>query len=279
MSDGITIVFCPRCGCTDARSVEPVGIELDRMQCGACGHSEICDQERIKDRWNDEVPRALLGNALPSHILPRVRFDELWTALALRERGWPVADRLRALHAEKHRAYHDASHLGACLRLVDQPEVKALAEHPLEVEAALWFHDAVYDPRASDNEDKSARLAEDTLGGAGLGRDALARIATHVRATKDHVAKTPDTQLVLDIDLSILGEPAEVYDRFEAAIRREYAWVPPEAYVTGRTAVLGRFLTRPSVYGTALFRERYEARARENLARAIHALSTHTAAS
>jgi predicted metal-dependent HD superfamily phosphohydrolase len=201
----------------------------------------------------------------------RSRFAALWTALGARvpREGDDALDRLRDLYDEPHRAYHSASHVLACLRLLDDPEVKALAASLPEVLAAIWFHDAVYDPRARDNEEASARLASEVLGRAGVAPEAIARIAAHVRATKDHVATSPDAQLVIDVDLSILGESPEVYARFEDAIRREYAWVPPADYAAGRAAVLGQFLARAAVYGTPLFRARYEARARENVAAAI----------
>lgn len=207
------------------------------------------------------------------------RFAALWTSLGARapRQGDDVLARLQSLYAEPHRAYHSASHVRACLRLLEDPDVAALGERLPEVLAAIWFHDAVYDPRASDNEEASACLASELLGSGGVASEVVLRVASHVRATKDHVATSPDAQLVIDVDLSILGESPEVYARFEADIRREYAWVPPAAYASGRAAVLRKFLARPAVYGTPLFRARYEARARENLAAAIARLETRGA--
>lgn len=265
------LVHCPRCGSIDAESVEPVGIEFDRMRCQTCGHSEICDEEQIKDRWNESVDDAVVRPGL-THRLPSARFFELWWALGASGPPLPALARLRALYGESHRTYHAESHIGACLAHLDAPEVKALATHPLEVEAAVWYHDAIYDPRAGDNEEASARLVEETLRAAGVASERIGRIVALVLATKDHAAETPDAQLLVDVDLSILGETPEVFARFEAAIRSEYAWVPAEAYATGRAGVLGRFLDRPQIYRTAPFRDRYEARARANLAGAISAL-------
>jgi len=207
-----------------------------------------------------------------AHELPSVRFSELWTALGARGHGRDTLLRLRAAYEEPHRAYHTARHIGACLRLLDDAEVRAAAEHVLEVEAAIWFHDAVYDTHASDNEDRSARMMEEALGGAGVAAEVIARIAAHVRATKAHEPDSADGQLVIDVDLSILGESPEVFARFEEEVRREYAWVEETAYVAGRTAVLRGFAARPFIYGTPLFRDRYEARARANIARSLERL-------
>lgn len=242
------------------------------MRCHRCGHEEICDDYEIKDRWNDPIPRERLARGLPPDILPGERFAELWTALGARDHGWAAFRDLRERYDEPHRAYHDASHVCACLRLFDDPEVRSLATHPAEVEAALWFHDAVYDTKRTDNEERSAELAEQTFRQAGVDADVVARIVALVRATKDHVATTDDAKLVVDIDLSILGEDAAVYAKFEDAIRREYAWVEPAAYAGGRAAVLRRFLERPAIYATPLLRTRYEARARENLSLALSRL-------
>lgn len=208
-----------------------------------------------------------------SHMLPDIRFDDLWHALGARGPSREVFLRLQAAYDEPQRAYHTASHIGACLRLLDEPAVRALAKELPEIEAAIWFHDAVYDPRASDNEEQSARMAEEHLGEAGVAPEVVRRIAEHVRATKHHSADSSDGELVLDIDLSILGETPEVFARFEEEIRREYAWVDEAAYAAGRSAVLRRFAERDFIYRTSLFRERCEATARANIAGAIAKLA------
>ena len=206
------------------------------------------------------------------HLLPSARFYELWAALGAQGHGRDVFLELRARHDEPHRAYHTARHIGACLRLLDDPEVSALAERVAEVEAAIWFHDAIYDTHARDNEERSARMLEERLGGAGVAIEAVGRSAAYVRATKDHITDSPDGQLVIDIDLSILGAVPEVFTRFEEEIRRDYAWVDDAAYVAGRAAVLRHFSDRPFIYGTRLFRDRYEAIARENIEASLRRL-------
>jgi predicted metal-dependent HD superfamily phosphohydrolase len=272
MVSTVVVVRCPRCGSMDAEG-EPLHIALDRMKCDACGHDDICDRDQIKDDWNehvasDEVPREQW------HLLPSVRFYELWTALGAQGHGRAVFLELRASYDEPHRAYHTARHIGACLRLLDDPEVSPLAEHRAEVEAAIWFHDAIYDTHARDNEERSARLLEERLTSAGVAIETVGRIAAYVRATKDHITNSADGQLAIDIDLSILGEVPEVFTRFEEEIRREYSWVDEAAYVAGRAAVLRHFSDRPFIYGTRLFRDRYEAIARENIGASLRRLVT-----
>jgi predicted metal-dependent HD superfamily phosphohydrolase len=209
--------------------------------------------------------------------LPWLRFREMIKALGVPDQRLPLAqqafDVLRAHYAEPHRAYHNADHIRACLRLLDDPAHTALAEYPLEVECALWFHDAVYDTHAQDNEAQSAAWLETVLAELGVGSEAIARIASSIRATQHHQAETADAQLVLDIDLSILGADEVTYQAFESGIRQEYAWVPVEIYGTTRTGVLQRFLARDRIYQTPTLRERFEIRARTNLQRAIAELA------
>lgn len=206
-------------------------------------------------------------------MLSPSRFQRLWTELGARGDSGPVFERLAAAYDEPHRAYHGARHIEACLSLLDDPAVAALADRRAEVEAALWFHDAVYDTHASDNEEQSARMVETALSDAGVGPEVVARIAVYVRATKDHVTSTRDGVLVVDVDLSILGESEEIFARFEDEIRREYGWVEASLYVKGRSAVLQRFVERPSIHRNELFRERYEAKARANIAASLRALA------
>jgi len=77
---------------------------------------------------------------------------------------------------------------------------------------------------------------------------------------------------MLDIDLSILGTPTEVYDEFEVNVRKEYKRVPRFIFRKKRKEILQNFLANAPVFKTEYFRKRFEAQAAENLKRAISAL-------
>jgi predicted metal-dependent HD superfamily phosphohydrolase len=169
------------------------------------------------------------------------------------------------------RHYHSQKHLDACLRQFSSAHF--LAAEPAEVELALWFHDAIYRSWRRDNELRSSVWAHMFVVTHGGRHDVAARVSSHVMATA-HVEGplSGDAALVVDIDLSILGQPRTVYDEFETNVRREYWWVPKRRYAAARTAVLKSFLDRPSIYHLEMFRERYEVPARENLTHAVAAL-------
>ena len=167
------------------------------------------------------------------------------------------------------RHYHTLTHLDSCLREFDA--ARELALRPAEVELALWFHDAIYRSWRRDNEARSADLAVDVLRAAPV--DTVERIRQMILATSHGEAGfSGDTALVIDIDLSILGAPPDVYSRFEKAIRREYWWVPRARYVAGRSKVLASFLARGAIFTHDLFYNRYESAARANLSAAIASL-------
>ena len=181
-----------------------------------------------------------------------------------------TVDDLAARYGEAHRRYHDLAHVSACVARFE--EHRGQAARPAEVLAALLFHDAVYDPRRSDNEARSAALARSALLGAPP--EAVDRIAAMIASTAGHVARAADdTALALDIDLSILGSPPEAYEAFERGIREEYEFVDDDAFRAGRVAILRDFLARPSIYLHPPLRDAFEVAARENLARAIAALA------
>jgi predicted metal-dependent HD superfamily phosphohydrolase len=199
---------------------------------------------------------------------------------ASRVSSHPIDDRLKreltALYQDGSRHYHDLAHIDALLTLA--AEHRASLSDPELVEAAIWFHDAIYDSRAKDNEAKSAELARDRLTGR-LEPVRLDRAAAMILATATHempqiedAGFRSDTALFLDMDLSILAAPSEVFDAYEAAIRREYAWVPEEAWVAGRSAVLRAFLNRPNIYHSEDFRDRFEKQARDNINRSLASL-------
>jgi predicted metal-dependent HD superfamily phosphohydrolase len=200
------------------------------------------------------------------------RWTAVWQRLGARSNGLAVFERLAAAYAEPTRAYHNAKHIADCLTLLDT--IRRLARHPDQVEAAIWFHDAVYVPGRTDNEEQSAELARTSLLEAQVALAATERIASLVLATRHATTPhQPDESLLCDIDLSILGAPPESFDLFERQIRQEYAHVAEQIYRTGRSEILRGFLNRPSIFQTAWFRELYEARARENLKRVLRTLS------
>jgi predicted metal-dependent HD superfamily phosphohydrolase len=174
-------------------------------------------------------------------------------------------------YSEEARAYHTLEHVLNCQRELD--DWRALAKDPDELEAALWFHDVVYDPRGSGNEPASAEFASVVLNGAGMAAERIEKVERLILATRhDAVPEAGDSALIVDIDLAILGAPTDQFEQYEQAIRREYAWVPEAVYRVKRAAVLAGFLGRPALYATEVFRERLEAQARLNLARSISRL-------
>jgi predicted metal-dependent HD superfamily phosphohydrolase len=163
-------------------------------------------------------------------------------------------------------------HLDECFEKLRELEAEAV--HAGEIEVALWFHDAIYDVRRSDNEAKSADWARTVATEAGVAGEAAERIHGLVMCTMhDAVPAGEDQRIVVDVDLSILGAPQERFDEYEAQIREEYAWVPEETFRARRRDVLAQFLARPSVFSTRTFLDRYETRARRNLGRSIRKLS------
>lgn len=200
--------------------------------------------------------------------LDHSRWGLLWGRLGAQGTGHSAFDLLAQAYAEPGRAYHNTEHILDCLSQLDLS--RTLARQPDEVEAALWFHDAVYAPGAPDNEDRSARLAETTLAAGAAPLSTRSRVAELVLATRHlTLPRDPDAKLLCDIDLSILGREPPVFDRFERAIRREYAHVAESDYRQARAAVLAGFLRRESLYQTQYFRERFEQQARTNLNRVL----------
>ena len=170
------------------------------------------------------------------------------------------------------RAYHNPRHLEECLVQFDT--VRGLFRRPDEAEAAVWFHDAIYDPRADDNEERSADLADRLLGPAGVPTEYLAEIRRLILATGHRGTRDPqdDAALVTDIDLTIFGTEPERFDEYERDIRREYAFAADDEFRRRRAQILESFLARPAIYATRGFADRFEAPARANLRRSIAAL-------
>lgn len=209
-------------------------------------------------------------------MLAARRWLDLWQRLgAARSADSAVADAYAALierYAETHRHYHTAQHIAECLAHLDT--ARALCTHEAEVELALWFHDAIYAPRASDNEANSALWAQRVMREAGLDAGACVRVhALIMKTCHDALPESADEQVLVDIDLAILGADAARFEQYELQVRAEYAWVPQFLFDRTRKKILQGFVERVPLYATAHFRQRLETSARENLQRALSRLA------
>jgi len=194
-------------------------------------------------------------------------WQRAWRGAGAGGDGEAVYRALLDRYDEPHRKYHTRQHLAECLGAFEC--VVSLALHPAEVEVALWFHDAIYDVRRDDNEERSADWARSALLSAG----AQAEVAERVRAlvlTTRHAAEpvTLDEQVLIDIDLAILGAPEPRFSEYERQIREEYSFVPAWLFKRKRRTILRSFMKRPRIFTTPHFNAALEQRARVNLARA-----------
>ncbi|MFJ6431800.1 hypothetical protein [Streptomyces sp. NPDC091416] len=206
----------------------------------------------------------------------RIRWQEALVAARGGDGGpdpSPYADNLLERWAEPQRRYHTIAHLAAVLGHID-----TLAGHAADADAvrlAAWFHDAVYRPDRSENEERSAVLAERALPEAGVPAATTAEVARLVRLTVTHDPAASDTngEALCDADLAILAAPPKEYAQYAARVREEYGFVPDEAFREGRAAVLRQLLELPRLFRTPHGAAEWETRARHNLATELELLT------
>lgn len=213
--------------------------------------------------WVDFAPPA------EELVRERARFMALWIRIMPGEhaRAETVYGRLVELYGEPHRHYHTLNHIRHCLREFDR--AAALMAEPDAVEMTLWFHDAIYQPGARDNERRSADLFQQWSNGwvdPGFQQrvDDLIMATTH-RAPPER----GDAGFVVDIDLSSFGLPWEACERDGRRIRAEFVGVADDQYYPGHLRFLRALRDRATFFCTEFFQQRYESVARENLARII----------
>ena len=192
---------------------------------------------------------------------------DIWDQLGL---AMPVTDvYLDLLHRyqEPQRYYHTLQHIKECF--AHQDYVQKAAHFPAEVAMAIWYHDAIYDVRAQDNEARSAELATEVLRDAGANKAQIERIRQHIMATKTHQSnqanENKDSDILLDIDLLILAAEPSRFEEYQQQIRQEYKHVPALIYRLKRSSILREFLSRDAIYKNHYFADQFEEDARRNL--------------
>ena len=166
---------------------------------------------------------------------------------------------------EEHRKYHGRTHLLAVLEALDL--LTGPTGPPRTVLLAAWFHDAVYLGIAGQDEEDSARLAEDRLAHAGLPAADVDEVARLVRMTADHLPAAGDgaAALLSDADLSVLGGDPAAYARYRAAVRQDFAHIGDDDFAAGRAAVVRQLLQLDPLFHTPRGRDLWLDAARRNL--------------
>ncbi|MCP3939578.1 MAG: metal-dependent phosphohydrolase [Actinomycetia bacterium] len=184
-------------------------------------------------------------------------------------------EKVRDLWSEPHRHYHDLSHLNSMLA-----HVSWLAdEHPelddrVALELAVWFHDAIYDATASDNEQQSADLARRSLEGL-IDRETIDETARLVLLTAGHAVESGDSvgSAMVDADLAILGASPRDYFAYTEGVRLEYRHLDDDTFKQGRLVFLRSMLDRPRIYGTEPGHARWHDQARLNMSTELRDLT------
>jgi predicted metal-dependent HD superfamily phosphohydrolase len=173
-----------------------------------------------------------------------------------------VGRSLIAAYSEPQRRYHGLGHVNWLLEEVRRRA--ALIQDPVLVGFAIWFHDAVYDPRRTDNEDLSAEWAARALPPG----PRTEQVADLIRRTKSHAQGDAggDAAVFLDMDIAILGAARDVYSAYAADIRAEYGHIPDALFAAGRGAFLQAQLSRGRIFRTDTYEMELGQRARANLA-------------
>lgn len=180
--------------------------------------------------------------------------------------------RLVEAYSHPSRHYHTLEHIFHVINTIQT--LQNLTNQLTSVEFAAWFHDIVYDPKAQDNEEKSAVYAADLMQSLEIDARVITNVTRLILNTKFHQADTDDieSQILLDADIAILGSPKQKYLTYAEDIRQEYSWIPDQDYRLGRRQVLEKFLQRKRIYYTDLMFEELEESARINLAAEIQSL-------
>ncbi|MBF8964517.1 hypothetical protein I0P70_14785 [Pontibacter sp. FD36] len=177
-------------------------------------------------------------------------------------------DELEKGYTAKDRHYHNLAHIAYMLELADRYKQEPQQQDLLLF--AIFYHDIVYKATRSDNEEQSAVIAAQRLHLLGIPEADILHVKEMIIATKAHQTNADyQTNLLLDLDLAILGADQERYDRYSEGVRKEYSIYPDLIYKPGRRKVLQHFLAQPHIYKTPAFQEAFEEKARANLQREL----------
>ena len=199
-------------------------------------------------------------------------FQSLWQRHLLAgatDHSETIHQQLVQAYEEPGRFYHTIKHIQCCLRLLE--DVEDMAGNADALALSIWFHDAIYQPGASDNEQRSADWFMTETQGV-FGDDFRNIVYGHIIATlhcnseiKDH-----DSRLMIDIDLSSFGMPWSVFLRDSENVRKEFPQLSDDEFYPKQCAFSQSLLGKSHFFQSDYFYRHYEDQARLNLADYYH---------
>lgn len=167
-------------------------------------------------------------------------------------------------YTNKKRYYHTLQHLDNLLTQLT--EVKNEIQYWETILFTLYYHDIIYNSLKSDNEEKSAELAEKRMKQISVSNETIELCKNQILATKSHIKSADgDTNYFTDADLSVLGQPWETYSLYYKNVRKEYSIYPDFVYNQGRKKVLNHFLTMERIFKTDFFHCKFDIQAKQNI--------------
>ncbi len=182
-------------------------------------------------------------------------------------------DEIYKYYTSESRLYHNLDHLSKMM--IELEGIKSEAKELDTLLFSIYYHDIIYEVTNSDNEDNSAIFLKDRLIPTRFSQ--IDKCVYQIKQTKEHKkSEDNDTNILLDLDLAILGSNADDYQQYYYNIRKEYSIYKDSEYRLGRKRVLNKMLDQNTIYKTDYFITKYEETARNNLSIELKSLNLNS---
>lgn len=146
--------------------------------------------------------------------------------------------------SEPHRHYHDLGHLNDLISQIneDYGDGKINENEREKLTLVALFHDLVYEPTRTDNEEKSAEIFYRFC--TEQHNIDLVEVKQMILDTKNHTPCTPLSQKFIDYDMNICDREFDDLLIWENNIREEYSMYVNEEYKAKRIKFLESILDK-----------------------------------
>jgi len=179
-------------------------------------------------------------------------------------------DRIVEQYTHPDRHYHTITHLLDALRHAWQ--IAGYQKDIRLVELGIFFHDFIYDPRRSDNEECSAEVAWKALSEMDFTDRVISPVRRYIEVTKTHKPMSWEEAVICDADTAILASSSETYWEYAEGVELEYFHLTEDEWLAGRSDWVSKMLEREELYNTEVMYQKTPM-AKENLKRELDYLA------